>query len=471
MVLVRWAPYAVVFVAYLAWRALVLGFPTYQPRGLTAVETDGAEALGRLVGGVIGAMYTATVGAWAQVFSLPGPAEVGRKVFLAGALVVIAVTGVAFLTLRARDRASASSQPPSGWSGWSVQALMFGVAAMAAGGLPVWVTQLPVSVEYPWDRLTLPLMLGACLAMAGALQLLRPATLRVALALALLGLSAGVHFRSNLTYVDESEGLRQFLWQLSWRIPDLEKGTTVVTNDIPLHYYSDNSLTAPLNWMYSPNNHSLDMDYMLYYPTVRVGLALSEPKPGLPIRQAYRAAQFEGSTSQLLALYYAPPGCVHVLDVVLDNSMPNLPASLSAWVPLSRLDLIRADTPGRPRSRLCIQTSRTTIGATTLSAAILPGSSATGRPLRIWATRVSPSTTPTMHRNGWSSWKDMRTSADWTLPRSRATRRWHRTLRSTAWSAIPGSGSWARHPSARMEWRPPPASGSGLNATMHENRS
>lgn len=216
---------------------------------------------------------------------------------------------------------------------------------MAVGGLPVWVTQLPVSVEYPWDRLTLPLMLGACLAMAGALQLLRPAGLRVALALALLGLSAGVHFRSNLTYVDESEGLRQFLWQLSWRIPDLEKGTTVVTNDIPLHYYSDNSLTAPLNWMYAPDNHSLDMNYMLYYPTVRVGLALSEPKPGLSIRQAYRAARFEGSTSQLLALYYAPPGCVHVLDVVLDDSMPNLPASLSAWVPLSRLDLIRTDAP------------------------------------------------------------------------------------------------------------------------------
>jgi hypothetical protein len=179
--------------------------------------------------------------------------------------------------------------------------------------------------------------------MGGVLELLRPAPLRAAFAVALIGLSAGVHLRSNLTYVDESDGLRQFLWQLSWRIPGLEKGTTVLTNDIPLHYYSDNSLTAPLNWMYAPDNHSVDMDYMLYYPTVRVGLALSEPKHGLPIVQPYRAAQFEGSTSQLLVLYYAPPGCVHVLDVGLDDSMPNLPASLSAWVPLSRLELIRTD--------------------------------------------------------------------------------------------------------------------------------
>ncbi len=138
------------------------------------------------------------------------------------------------------------------------------------------------------------------------------------------------------------------MWQLSWRIPGLEKGTTLLTNDIPLRYYSDNSLTAALNWMYAPENHSLRMDYMLYYPTVRVGLALSAPDRGLPIHQVYRAASFDGSTSQMLALYYAPPGCVHVLDVVLDDSMPNLPANLSAWVPLSRLDLIRAGSEGGP---------------------------------------------------------------------------------------------------------------------------
>ncbi len=139
-----------------------------------------------------------------------------------------------------------------------------------------------------------------------------------------------------------------FLWQLSWSIPGLEKGTTLLTNDIPLRYYSDNTLTAPLNWMYAPENHSLQMDYMLYYPTVRVGLALPTPDRGLPIHQVYRAASFDGSTSQVLALYSSPPGCVHVLDVVLDDSMPNLPASLSAWVPLSRLDLIQAEFGGGP---------------------------------------------------------------------------------------------------------------------------
>ena len=347
-VLAGWAPFALMLAAYLVWRVLVLEFPTYQPRLLSGLDVNSAEALGGLARMVIAGLQTATIGAWGQAFALPAPADVGRKVALGYGLVVLAVAGVAFATLRTRARAISGSAEGEAKLNWPLQALGLGLVAMVVGGLPIWITQLPVGIDYPWDRLTLPLMLGACLVLAGLVEILRPPAVRLAVATALLGLSAGVHYQSNMTYVREAQVLGEFLWQLSWRIPGLEKGTTVLTNDIPLRYYSDNSLTAPLNWMYAPENHSLQMDYMLYYPTVRVGLALSRPGPGLPIHQVYRATAFEGSTSQVLALHYAPPGCVHVLDVILDDSMPNLPASLSAWVPLSRLDLIQVDPPESP---------------------------------------------------------------------------------------------------------------------------
>ena len=81
---------------------------------------------------------------------------------------------------------------------WPLQAIGIGIAAMVAGGLPVWVTQLPVGLEYPWDRLTLPLALGACLAVAESIGLFRQPGLRLAIAVAMLGLSAGTHFLSNL---------------------------------------------------------------------------------------------------------------------------------------------------------------------------------------------------------------------------------------------------------------------------------
>jgi len=345
--LAGWVPYALVFVAYLGWRTLGLGFPTYQPLLLGGLDADAVQAAGGLLQSIGQALWTATAGAWSQTFNLPVLVDVGRKYVLGYAAVIAAVAAwslLCFVALRSEPPASAGR----GQRTWPLQAIGVGLAAMLGGGLPIWVTQLPVGVDYPWDRLMLPLMLGAALVVVGVIELLvRPVALRIALVVGVLGMSAGVHYQSNMTYVREADRLGQLLWQLSWRIPGLEKGTTVLTNDLPLRYYSDNSLTAPLNWMYAPENHSLQMDYLLYYPTVRVGLALSVPKAGLPIHQTYRAATFDGTTSQLLALQFAPPGCVHVLDVVLDDSMPNLPAALSAWVPLSRLDLIQTD-PAEP---------------------------------------------------------------------------------------------------------------------------
>lgn len=348
--LLAWFPYAILLLAYLVWRVWIFEFPSYQPTLLEGLRANVGSALGLLTQFVLRALETATLGAWGQVLNLPVLSEVGRRVMLGYALVVLGSAALALITLvgSRRSMPDPESVKPGRW--WPIEAIVFGVVAMLAGGLPIWVTQLPVDVDYPWDRMTLPLMLGACVLLVGVLELVvHPVALRLGIAAALLGLSAGVHFRSGVTYARDWEGLGAFLWQLSWRVPDLAKGTTVLANDIPLLYYSDNSLTAPLNWMYSPENHSLQMDYMLYYPTVRVGLGLTRPLAGLPIRQAYRAASFEGSTSQLLALFYDPPGCVHVLDVLLDDSMPNLPASLSTWVPLSRLDLIQTQA-SRPRT-------------------------------------------------------------------------------------------------------------------------
>jgi len=344
--LLAWLPYSALFVAYLAWRVWIFKFPSYQPTLLEGMGVNAGDAVGVLTQFVLRALQMATLGAWGQVLSFPVLSEVGRRAMLGYTVVVLGSASVALLSLVWSHRSAADPAGPKPRSWWSLEAIGLGLAAMLAGGLPIWVTQLPVGVDYPWDRLTLPLMLGACLVLAGVLELaVHPVALRLGVAAALMGLSAGVHFRSDLTYAREWQGLGSFLWQLSWRVPDLAKGTTVLANDIPLHYYSDNSLTAPLNWMYSPENHTLEMDYVLYYPTVRVGLALTQPLRDLPIKQAYRAAAFEGSTSQVLALFYSPPGCVHVLDVLLDDSMPNLPRSLSAWVPLSRLDLILTQTP------------------------------------------------------------------------------------------------------------------------------
>jgi hypothetical protein len=85
-------------------------------------------------------------------------------------------------------------------------------------------------------------------------------------------------------------------------------------NELPVLHYSDNSLTAPLNWIYAPENRTQQMSYVLYYPTVRLGDNLPGLQKGLPFELDYLAARFKGNTSQVVAFYFNPPGCLRVLD-------------------------------------------------------------------------------------------------------------------------------------------------------------
>jgi hypothetical protein len=104
---------------------------------------------------------------------------------------------------------------------------------------------------------------------------------------------------------------------MNWRAPGFEPGTMVLMNE-ELEYYADNSLSAALNWIYAPNLHSNQIPYVLFFPRNRIGGSLPGLEPGLPITYHYWIGNFTGNTSQMLAFYYRPPGCLRVLDPEID---------------------------------------------------------------------------------------------------------------------------------------------------------
>jgi len=128
---------------------------------------------------------------------------------------------------------------------------------------------------------------------------------------------------------------------MTWRAPGLEENTLALVNE-ELKYYADNSLGAALNWIYAPDNHTDNVDYALFYPTNRIGLSLPELKPDVPIRYDYLAGVFEGNTSRAVVFYYAPPGCLRLLDpeidtvnrLIPDDSLLRDAASLSSTAPV-----------------------------------------------------------------------------------------------------------------------------------------
>ena len=136
---------------------------------------------------------------------------------------------------------------------------------------------------------------------------------------------------------------KRFLLAAHLARPQLKEGTTILTFGLPMNYYSDNSLTAPLNWIYAPENHSTELPYLLAFTDVRVGAAIPELKKNLPIVQGYRNAKFEGNTSDMLVVYYSPPACLRILDPQSKIFTPNLPNDLSKAFFLSDVSQIISD--------------------------------------------------------------------------------------------------------------------------------
>jgi hypothetical protein len=115
-----------------------------------------------------------------------------------------------------------------------------------------------------------------------------------------------------------------------------------LTSNLPFSYDSDNSLTAPLNWLYDPDGRGPNMKYLVYDFQSRLGNGLNGFNPEQAIQQPYRAATFTGGLSQAVVVYIPAQGCARLLDPAIDVHWPGLPANLVKALPLSRLELALA---------------------------------------------------------------------------------------------------------------------------------
>jgi len=325
---VWWAPYLALMVVFVFWRSFIHVFPGKQLSTLDSITQSPLHGLVSLGLMIFEDLVEASLAAWGQVLQLSGFIENGAAAGLRLAAVIVIVGLLTYLYL---SRLCPRSAPENGQitslvkENWGLQAVLVGLFAMFAGGWPFWIVRLPMRMGFPQDRYTLPLSVGVCLLAAGLLDLVGKDTRRKAVLAALaVGLAAGFHFNTALEYRQDWNLTRDFFWQLTWRAPAIAENTLLLTDSLPFQFSEDDSLTAPLNWTYDPEGRSDQMKLMLYDVLVRK----PDLESGSPIEKSYRAAQFRGSASQVLVVYYAPPGCVKVLNPAFDSAFYQLPARL-----------------------------------------------------------------------------------------------------------------------------------------------
>jgi hypothetical protein len=242
-------------------------------------------------------------------------------------------------------------EPPIGQN-FSLPALLMALAGIAFAGWPFWLVDLELSIEGHFrSRFTLAFIPWVALLVTVLLHLLSQIkwqplrVFRTGLIALLVGGSIGSHFWNANFYRSQWLEVQRYFQQLNHRAPGLEEGTILVVNDMPsIQLYQDDSLTALLNWIYAPENKSENLDFAMFYLSVRLGSSLPALAPGIPIDKAYRSLQLSSSTNHLLVVHYEPPGCLRVIDPNQPDRIPlTLPEAMLEAVPLSNLALINTE--------------------------------------------------------------------------------------------------------------------------------
>lgn len=338
-----WLPYIPILPAFLLWRTLFVGFPTYQPemidRILNQPVRDSVVQLLRLITGESAAV---AVGSWLRILPLPNPDSFGM---FSMALLTAVFVAVFLLTAAYLRRFSNHGSRNIKLAG----AVFFtGTVAVLAAGWPFWLTDLPLRPHFPQDRFILAFMLGGSLIATSILVAIggsrRSRIAALGMAALLISLAAGQQIRYATEFRREQQSTTHLLWQFMWRVPDLEPGTAIFVNEFPLKFNDDEAITAAINWIYGGDDLSASLSYLVADLNLRFGKSVFSLEENEPITKDFLATDFEGTTSQVLVMAYDPPKCLRVYDVVLHDSLPGIPEPLPSAIPLSDTDLIFADS-------------------------------------------------------------------------------------------------------------------------------
>ena len=324
-------PYLFIVIFYFIWRIFIFSFTTYAPKLLYALQENFLNGIRLLVEKIVKDLITVLVSAYRMVFTRPANVSTA----FAAAILLLAA-GSVFCFMRANrniDNKNISSTP-----GFNM--LLTGCALLLFSGIPYWGTFLDISTEFPWDRSTLSFSPGAAVLIAALLEAaFKPLSFCIATAI-ITAFCTLFQVQNTQEYIIESKKMNDYFWQLAWRMPQLDKGTILVSEDIPLDRTSDNDLTPIVNWQYAPENRGLQYDYKYFDLHLRESQYYAEPGKSVEVDHIYRSHSFLSSTEKTLVIYYKKSGCLQVLDSS-NNNYPDLPESLRRIASISDIDLIQ----------------------------------------------------------------------------------------------------------------------------------
>lgn len=138
---------------------------------------------------------------------------------------------------------------------WRPEALWLGGTSALAGLLPVILVNRSVDFGF-FSRYSMVSSAGAVIFLVALLYSLESLALRKAIATGLVLAAVCTHYANSQKAVQVTQVMREFWWQVSWRIPQLARNTTLVANIPQVAIEEDYFIWGPASLIYFPQQEN-----------------------------------------------------------------------------------------------------------------------------------------------------------------------------------------------------------------------
>ena len=252
-----WVPFLIAPAGFLLWRVFIF-------QNLRKATDVGAQVGQLFVSPIykgLGWLVTLMQGTLSVIFLAWGVPlynmafQLRLRDTLIGLIIAICVATLAVLTLKWLSQIGI--EEPTSETDWKVEALWVGLISATGGILPIILANRYIDYG-DYSRYTLDGLAGGVIFLMGLMGFLSSQKIRMTLLALLTGIAALTHYANASNATFDTQIVRNFWWQASWRIPQLKDGTTLVANYPGSAIQEDYFIWGPADLIYAPGKQTTD---------------------------------------------------------------------------------------------------------------------------------------------------------------------------------------------------------------------
>ncbi|NOH03564.1 MAG: hypothetical protein HND47_17190 [Chloroflexi bacterium] len=314
----NWLPYLLVLGAFFYWRVAVYqnpeGVTRNEPVILTQLPSEPFKAIGFLLTAFItDAVSVLTIG-WGRAtdaslldFSSP---FVQFKIFVCAVGFALAVIYLRALLPHPRETDEKR---------WRRETATLALAALMTGGLPIWFIGRSIVESknlLSASRFGIPAMFGAALlTFLFADYFISDRSKKNIFLAFLLALAINFHLDNTREFQYSWEKQERFAQQLLWRAPQIEPGTSILTDQEIMGMMGEYAVSFSINTSYQVRDFGNTPPYW-YFPFYYTNPNVDDLLAGAPLEYAKLSMTFNGNSSRMLLVDFNPEmkRCLWVLQ-------------------------------------------------------------------------------------------------------------------------------------------------------------